>query len=380
MKFLSPLFIVIAFFLFFTPYAFALEDPRSLPNNKVGIHILFPSEITDAAKLVNSSGGDWGYVIIPIQSGDKDLIKWQNFMDLAKSLHVIPIIRLATEGDYFNTKVWRKPNPADVLDFANFLSSLDWPTKNRYVVVYNEVNRGDEWGGTPSAIEYANLLSYAVTVFKLKSEDFFIITAGLDNASINTSESMNEYTFLSEMNAAVPGIFNQVDGIGSHSYPNPAFSQPPSSKGPESINSFIYEKQYIDSVSSKDHPVFITETGWSKSALPESTIVDYFQTAFSAPWANQNVVAVTPFLLRAGAGSFQQFSFFNEDGSQGLLYKSLYAMQKTQGKPSVTQTVLSAHITNAPLPVKDFSSAKLQEKSASVPPTIRFVLKWFYYL
>src|SRR6185503_18523404 len=122
-----------------------------------------------------------------IQAGDKDVDKWQDFLNQCAKLHVIPILRLATEGDYFNTAVWRKPTSLDVLDFANFLTDLTWPTKNRYIIVFNEVNRGDEWGGQPNAGEYADILSYAVTVFKSKSPDFFIISAGLDNAAANTN-------------------------------------------------------------------------------------------------------------------------------------------------------------------------------------------------
>ncbi len=131
MKYILALIAVVFTFLILGKPVFAVENPLRVANNKVGIHILFPTEIDKAAALVNSSGGDWGYVVIPIQSGDKDLKKWQAFMDEAKKRHVIPIIRLATEGDYFNTKVWRKPTPADVLDFANFLNSLTFPTKNK---------------------------------------------------------------------------------------------------------------------------------------------------------------------------------------------------------------------------------------------------------
>src|SRR5688572_16737141 len=109
----------------------AIVNPLEQPNNKIGIHILFHDELEEAAKLVNANGGDWGYVTIPIQSGDKDILKWQKFMDECRRLHLIPLVRLATEGDYYNTKVWRKPDEEDILDFANFLNSLYWPTKNR---------------------------------------------------------------------------------------------------------------------------------------------------------------------------------------------------------------------------------------------------------
>ena len=145
--------------------AFAIYDPQSQPNNKVGIHILFPDELEKAKELVNSSGGDWGYVTIPIQAHDKDLIKWQDFFDRAKEAHLIPIVRLATDGDYFDKSSWRKPQDEDVVDFANFLNSLNWPVKNRYVVIFNEVNRADEWEGKADPREYAQILSYSLTVF-----------------------------------------------------------------------------------------------------------------------------------------------------------------------------------------------------------------------
>ena len=114
---MKRIFVAIAlFFSLFLAYPVqASENPLDHPNNKFGVHILFPSELPDAAKLVNSNGGDWGYVTIPIQAGDKDVTKWQDFLDQCGKLHIIPIIRLATEGDYFNTAVWRKPSPLDIL-------------------------------------------------------------------------------------------------------------------------------------------------------------------------------------------------------------------------------------------------------------------------
>ncbi|HEV2339874.1 MAG TPA: hypothetical protein VGT05_03870 [Patescibacteria group bacterium] len=377
MKKLFFLLFLLWFSLSFASQAFAIENPLSSPNNKVGIHILFTSELDDAAKLVNSNGGDWGYVTIPIQAGDKDLEKWQAFMDTCRSLHLIPIIRLATEGDYFNTQVWRKPDERDVLDFANFLNSLTWPTKNRYVIVFNEVNRGNEYGGTPSPSDYAQLLSYAVTVFKSRSPDFFIISAGLDNAAANTSETMNEYSFLQSMNSAVPGIFNQVDGLGSHSYPNPAFSQPPSIHTNESITSFLYERSFVSQFTSKTLPTFITETGWSDGAIDSTSIASYYQQAFSSVWNDPNVVAVTPFLLTAGAGPFADFSFLQPDGSPSAMYASLLSIPKIQGKPTVTQSVLSATVNDIHLPIERFALAPTPPAISSyITQSMKVVAKW----
>lgn len=318
--------------------AYAIEDPRLLPNNKFGIHILFPTELSQAAKLVNSNGGDWGYVIIPIQATDRDLLKWQSFFDQAKLLHITPIIRLATDGDYFNTKVWRKPSNEDILDFANFLNSLDWPTKNRYVSIYNEVNRADEWGGEVNPKDYAELLSYAVTVFKSKNEDFFVISAGMDNAAPNQGvEFMNQYTYYQQMQAAVPGIFAQIDGFASHSYPNPGFSQSPSTNTRMSIYSYQYEKQLLDSYANKSLPIFITETGWTGEGISDDTRASYYQEAFSKVWTDSNIIAVTPFLLQGSGGPFEKFTFIKNDQSETKQYIAYKGLLKLKGSPTISR-------------------------------------------
>ncbi|HEX8965704.1 MAG TPA: hypothetical protein VF820_04710 [Patescibacteria group bacterium] len=361
---------------------FAIENPTATTNNKVGVHILFTSELQQAAKIINTTGGDWGYVIIPIQSGDKDMKKWEAFMDQAKQLHIIPIIRLATEGDYFNTKVWRKPTPADVLDFANFLNSLNWPVKNRYIEIYNEVNRDNEWGGQASASEYAQLLSYAVTVFKSASPDFFIISAGMDNASINGNGAINEYTYFNQMNQAIPGIFSQIDGIGSHSYPNPGFNQPPTTQTAESITSFKYESSLIDSLANRQLPIFITETGWSRNGLSDQTIAGYFTTAFTSVWNDPRVVAVTPFILEAGGGPFEQFSLLNPNGADTPISLAIKNLSKQKGQPTINPSVLAAETTtnNTAMPVKWFGKSNKANYSAFVLHITKVLGKYFLHL
>jgi len=360
--------------------AYAADDPRAIPNNKIGIHILFPAEITAAATLVNSNGGDWGYVTIPIQSGDKDIIKWQLFMDSAKQNHVIPILRLATEGDYFNTKVWRKPTYLDILDFANFLDSLSWPTKNRYIVVYNEVNRADEWGGSASPQEYADILSFAASIFKSKSSQYFIISAGLDNAAPdNADQYVNEYEFLQEMDDAIPGIFTQIDGMASHSYPNPGFSQAPNLYSRMGINSFYYEQQLVKNISGKDLPVFITETGWSKHGVSDATRAQYLDQALSSFWNDTDVVAVTPFLLEAGGDPFGQFSFIDQTGKTTMQYALLASIPKVKGAPALSGKILSAAIIQAHfLPFRNFPQDRFAEKKFHGTVVARDVFNWLF--
>ncbi len=377
--FLIAVAIFCACIFLFPKTSFAIENPLSLPNNKVGVHILFTPEINLAANLINSNGGDWGYVTIPIQAGDRDLDKWQKFMDDAKKLHVIPIIRLATESDYFNTPVWRKPTTEDVLDFANFLNSLVWPVKNRYIVVFNEVNRSDEWEGDLNPADYAELLSYAVSTFKSLNNDFFIISSGLDNAAQNVSgKYMNEYDYMIAMNEEIPGIFKIIDGLGSHSYPNPGFRQAPYILTNQNIGSFDFEKNLAYRLSGKRLPVFITETGWSKEVLPENEIAEYFKYAFQSVWNDQNIAAVTPFILQTGQGSFSQFSLVDENGTHNQIFLAISKITKTKGNPTVNyNNSLSANLVPKNLPFRTFPKIN-QYKNFSLKKTDAPVIffKW----
>lgn len=349
-----------------TQSAFAIEDPLSKSNNKFGIHILFDTELDEAASLVNTNGGEWGYVVIPIQSGDRDLIKWQNFMNRAKELKLIPIIRLATENYYFDTKVWRKPDQKDILDFVNFLDSLNWPVKNRYIIVFNEVNRSDEWGGQANPDEYAKLLSYTTTLFKSRNQDYFIITAGLDNASINGNGAINKLDYLRRMDLAVPGIFNQIDGISSHSYANPGFSSAPTETHQMSIASFRYERDLIESLTDKTLPIFITETGWTSDVIPDERRASYYQYAFENVWSDPQIVTVAPFLLRAHGGPFEQFSFVNSDGSRTKQFEKIVELKKVKGQPEIQQHVLGiTDLAKRQLPVKSFNPEEKNELTST---------------
>lgn len=335
MKRLLSILSIIFIFLFFVNTSFAIYDPLSTQNNKYGIHILFPEEISEAANLINSTGGDWGYVTIPIRSTERNMEKWQKFMDDCKKYHVIPLLRIATEGDYFIKASWEKPSNYYVIDFANFLSSLDWPTKNRYVIIFNETNRGDEWGGTPNASEYADILNNAVDIFKERSDKFFIIMGGLDNASVNIDGiSVNQFSYMNQMNVAVPGIFAKIDGLAVHSYPNPAFASPPSYLGTNSIYSFSYENDFIQELTGKTLPIFITETGWSTESVPIETQIQYYKQAFENVWSDKSIVAVTPFILHADQGPFRQFSFI-VDNKKNDLYLSFSQFLKVKGQPQI---------------------------------------------
>jgi hypothetical protein len=356
----------------------ALFDPVARPNNFSGIHILFPSELSEAASLVNAKTGEWGYVTIPIQTGDKDLDKWQSFMDEAKKHKLIPIIRLATSADRENTSVWAKPTTLEILDFANFLNSLNWPVENRYIIAFNEMNRFDEWGGeAPNPKEYADLLSYTVEVFKERNPNFYVIMGGLDNASPNDRvKYMDNLVYMNEMVAYNPEIFNKIDAFSSHSYPNPGFSAPPLQNKVEGITTYQFEYNLINSHTVKKKPVFITETGWDSAKLSETVIAKYYEIAYQNFWNKDKdkIVAITPFLLNSQGGPFDIFSFV-KSGKQTKYYEVSAKMEKTKGQPllEAVQGIATKKITDFQKLVK----AKDEDHGVGKVVVVEFIKLFF---
>lgn len=324
-------FVFLLFWFFIAPSgALAIYDPRTLPNNKAGVHILNPSEIGEAAKLVNSSGGDWGYVTVPIQPTDRDKDKWQTFMREAKELHVIPIVRITTipQGG-----TWTRGHDTDLVDFANFLGELDWPIENRYIVLFNEVNRANEWGGTVEPEKYASIVKNAYSIFKERSPDFFLLGPALDNSLPNSSTSLSAQTYMNRMSVADPRVWTYFDGWASHSYPNPGFTANPQQTGPVSVVSY---KSDFAKVKIATKPTFITETGWDQTKLDATLIQKYWNSVWKTWQIDGNVVAVTPFVLQGG-DQFAQFSLKNEHGYTAS-GEAIYSLGKVAGSPKTVTT------------------------------------------
>jgi hypothetical protein len=193
---------------------------------------------------------------------------------------------------------------------------------------------------------------------------------------------MNQYDYMARMHAAVPGIFNQIDGLSSHSYPNPAFSQPPSVTTNKSISSFKYERDLAKAMSGKDLPIFITETGWTAETVDDERRAAYYMHAFENAWGDPGIVAITPFLLKAGGGPFTIFSFLKDDGSITKQYEVFQKYSKVKGFPTVITKVASAEAriaeksVLAAQAVKDFSGLKQDKKKISLSLALQSAFKW----
>lgn len=345
--------IVVTLGIFLCSKSFAFYDPLSVPNNRFGIHILHDQELNDAAQLVNSSGGDWGYAVIVIRANDRDVKKWQQFLNMAREKHIIPVVRIATEsvGD-----AWRKPQEGDAQAWADFFSQLKWPTNNHYIIVYNEPNHAQEWGNSIDPSGYAREFAKTADLIKGKDSNAFILNAGFDAAAPDKPNAfMDETTYITEVDKAVPGIFKKIDGWSSHSYPQPNFTGSPTEIGRNTITTYRWEQQMLkEKFGVENIPVFITETGWqhtndgtNKAGLSEDQVAQYFDTAFRTVWTDNNLVMVAPFTLSYDQQPFSPFSWIRElnakfkvlgtqtVSAQFKQYQTVQAIPKTAGKPII---------------------------------------------
>lgn len=317
--------------------AFAINNPTSVPNNMFGIHVFSEKDLENAEKLINSSGGDWGYVTIVITESERNHDRWQQVFDQMRRMHLIPIIRLATKPEPNGT--WDIPQESEINNWIAFLNSLNWVIQNRYIIIGNEPNHATEWGGTLDPEAYGQYLLDFSKKLKVASPDFFVLPAALDASAKNTSSTMDESKFLKLMTSDVPSAFDYIDGWNSHSYPNPDFSGKVEDTGKGSIRTYDWELSYLKLLGvMKDLPVFITETGWSNKNLTEDEISKNYEYAFQNIWSDTRIAAVTPFILDYPQAPFDIFSWQKADGSFYKFYSSVQNISKVAGRPQQVES------------------------------------------
>lgn len=179
------------------------------------------------------------------------------------------------------------------------------------------------------------------------------------------------------MESSDPGIFSKIDGMASHSYPNPAFSSPPESRSYESIYSFNYERNLLDYFAGKTLPIFITETGWNTSSISDATQSQYYAYAFANVWNDPDIVAVTPFLFSAQQGQFTNFSFINGSAKTAKYY-SVKNMKKVKGVPVLTEIPQSLLPKNEQLQNKSSFEKYINLTPIKLSPQLDSFVKWFF--
>lgn len=284
-----------------------------------GIHLLDPNELSQAVDLVAGTKNEPGSVTVVLRSDDHHLTKWQKFFDLAAEKNITPIVRLATN---MVSGGWRVPEKKDIVDHARFLSFLNWHTNNLYVIAFNEPNHAAEWGGRIDPEGYAEMLEFTLNWFHTERKNFNVLSAGLDAAAPNGGTTMDSLAFLERMLAHRPEIIHRLNGWTAHAYPNPSFSGSPQDQSKMSVVSWRHELDFLSKYTGREFDVFITETGWSSSGRNADQIAANYRYALENVWNDSRIKVVTPFVLAAHQGPFQQFSFLNQDGSPTPQYLS----------------------------------------------------------
>ncbi len=281
---------------------------------KIGVHVLSPAEFGQAKTMLTAhqSNDRYQYVTLPISiSAPFSCDSVRQTLNQAKQNRLIPLVRLTTE---FTDQSWQIPTKREIVEAVDCLAQAEWPTDQRHLIVFNEVNHAPEWGGRLDPAGYAKTLQFVSDWAHTSNSQFIVMPAALDLAAPNGTTTRDAFDYLSAMYKAKPEIFDQIDAWNSHSYPNPGFVGRPQDTGRTSLRGYQHELAFLTKLGvAKNLPVYITETGWRATRSNVGKLADYYQYASRYVWSDPRVVAVTPFILRGSPGPFAEFSFLVDD-------------------------------------------------------------------
>lgn len=333
MKKILSLILFLSFWLIFNKSILASD-------NIFGLHLSQTEDIHTAASIINSQNGDWGWVTIVITTDRLDKNTWQDFFNNCRKDHLIPILRIATYGE---KDYWKIPTYSDIDNIVSFLNSLNWPTKEQHVILFNEINHGSEWGGAVDIKDFVDKSSYAAKKFKEANPNFFILSAGLDLAApSNPPQFESAQNTYKQILAANPNYFDNIDGLTSHSYPDNGYQGTPKDTGQYSILGYTWELNLLKKLGvTKDLPVFITETGWPhrEGIKPQNnyyttkTTADFLVQSINVWSTDPRVKAITPFIYNYCQEPFDHFSWLDKNSNLYPQYQNLIDLPKNKNYP-----------------------------------------------
>jgi hypothetical protein len=324
-------------------------------RNIFGLHLTQTADLDSAKNIINSNGGDWGYVTLVIRTDQLDVNTWQEFFDNCRKHHIIPIIRLATimENNY-----WVTPSESDIDKLANLLNSLNWPILPKYIIPFNEINHAKEWGGEIDLKKFTDIFIYTSKKFKSLDPNFYILSSALDLAASETlPQTKSAKNVYQEIYSYNPQYFESFDALASHSYPNHGYVGTPNDTGQHSIRGYQWELDFIKKLGvNKTYPVFITETGWphregvkkNDQYYTVKTTVDLYKKALEIWQQDSRVMAVTPFIYNYSQAPFDHFSWLDQNEQLYPEYQTIVDLPKNQNHPQQI-TKFSVQKINLPL-------------------------------
>lgn len=328
------------FFIFLLIFSLLFNSHILASDNIFGLHLSQTEDIYQANQVINSQNGDWGWATIVIKLDQLDHYTWQKFFDNCRKYHIIPLIRIATIGE---KDYWKKPEYSDIDKLVSFLNSLNWPTKQQHIILFNEVNHGNEWGGEIDIKDFTDKSFYAAKKFKETNPNFFILSSALDLAAPEKppkfKSAENVYKEIISLN---PDYFNQIDGLASHSYPNHGFIGTPKETGRHSIKGYLWELELLKKLGvKKELPVYITETGWphregikpQNNLYTTKTTSEFLIEALNIWSSDPKIKAITPFIYNYHQEPFDHFSWLDKDSKIYPEYQKIIDLPKNKNNP-----------------------------------------------
>lgn len=324
------------FIIFIAIFSVFFSATPLFAGQVLGVHILHPAEMEEAATLIKNeyNQDDWSYVTMTLSLEDlakKD--EWQKAFDQAKNYKIKPIVRLVTRFDS-EKNAWAVPTRAEIVSYFSFLNSLTWPTENKLLIAFNEVNHASEWGGSLNPGQYAGILSFVADWAHTENNHYLILPAAMDLAANNSGNTREAFAYLNQMLEGEPDVFSKIDFWNSHSYPNPAFSSAPQKTGQNSLSGFAYELDWLKEKTGRELKVFITETGWEENSKTKNKLYNYYSYAAEKIWTDERIVAVTPFVLKGDPGPFSKFTLIKGDNQTTIQYTAVQNAIKIMTKSS----------------------------------------------
>jgi hypothetical protein len=347
-------------------------------NNPVGINVARLAQerfVGATGNLVNTNGGDWGYITITwtVEDRDSPQSDWilQQFLDRCFEYHLNPIIRVGTWHDTGKAE-WERPNDDEPRKWRAFFERGRWGSDTVYVIVGNEPNLGFEWGGQVDAEGYARYLAHFMDVFA-DQERFKIVNAPLDASNwTEIPRMLDAYEFIEAMRSAVPDIYDRLPAWASNPY------RVPSAGEALRYTHRAYEAELA--AIGRDMPVIITESGLME-VEDETLTADFFEQAFKHWLADRRVLAATPLFWNPHTNRFWMFTP-NSDGSVRLMsetYRRIRNLPKPAGSPKFKPSLangsrgedveMSAAQPASPTPIPTATPGPSEEPTTEPTPT-----------
>lgn len=304
-----------------------------------GVHVLRPEEFSHAVEMFSSARHDNEpiYVTVPFTRTDlQQLERWQTAFDFAGKNNVVPIVRIATE---FNPEqnAWAVPHRKDILDYSRAFNTLQWPQDQRHIILFNEPNHRAEWGGQVDPSSFGQISEFAADWFNTERANYIVLPAAVDLAAPNGATTREGLGFWQQVLAERPELLDKFDGWNSHSYPNPGFSSSPYKTDKMSLRGWQHELAFVKKHTSRELPVYITETGWQADRGLQPRLTAYYHYAAKEIWNQPEVKVVTPFLLQGSPGPFSNFSLLTADGKLSTQGNAFVEAVRTVRQQLLTQ-------------------------------------------